>query len=148
MQPPELVRVGAEEAVVQRAAEARSDPVLEARVSMRSNPTPASSRGEPRQRVHILAEAEVAEEIDRLQRIAKAAAVVEHHTAPLLFQKVIAKKPFDPAGELGVGRHETMTAEVETPSVALVCRTQTAHEALPLEHDRLLAPPRQVPCRR
>ena len=89
LEAPELLGVRAEEAVVERPPEARDHPVLEARVRARPRSARATrARAKPATASTFSRSAEVAHEVDRLERVAEAPPLVQDHAPPLLLEQL------------------------------------------------------------
>ncbi len=142
---PDLLGVGAEEGVVEAAAEAAHDPVLEAaRVGVLelAAPVEVGERG-----ADGLDQAEPAEDVGGPQRIVEEAAAIEDPREPRPGQELLAEHLLPELLdrlELGV---EAVAAEVEAVALELDSLRDPADDPVGLEHGRLLAPAGQHPGR-
>jgi len=92
---PQLLRVRAEEAIVERASEARDDPVLEAAFG-RGAPAAQARPHVAEQRLQVLPRPQIAYEVRRLERVTERASFVQHDASPLLLEEIVAEHLLDP----------------------------------------------------
>src|SRR5262249_13848263 len=113
---PQPLGVGAEELIVEGAAEAGGDPVLERAVggvAFEALADVATDDARP------TPDPDLAQDVVELERVAVAAAAVEHHAGALAEQEVLAAQVADHGFQFRVAREEAVAAEVEAEAVAL-----------------------------
>ena len=115
--PPHLLRVGAEERVVEASTEVRRHPVLEA---VHSLPVPVQLASEVGERAESrLEQAETCDDVARLERVGVVLALVVDAGEAGPDEEVLAEHRLPEAFDLGELREEPMTAEVEAVAVVL-----------------------------
>ena len=128
--PPHLLRVGAEERVVQASAEVRRHPVLEA---VHSLPVPVQLASEVGERAeNRLEQAETCDDIARLKRIGVVLPLVVDAGEARPDEEVVAEHRLPEAFDLRQLREEPMTAEVEAVAVVLDRLGDAANDAVGL----------------
>ncbi len=133
---PELLRVRAEERVVEPLAEADRDPVLE---GVRGLAALALAQQVGERAAHRLPEAEPPEHVLRRERVRVVLAAVVDPRQPGARQEVLAEDRLPEALDRRHLREEAVAAEVEAEAVELDGLRDAADERVRLEHRRLLA---------
>jgi hypothetical protein len=142
---PQLLGVRAEEAGVERAAEARDHPVFEGQVRRGVNEVSRFLAKVATECRHVLAKAERAQEVERVERVAEPPAVMEDHAATFTRQKVVSYELAHQPREVFARGHEPVPTEVEAVAVLLDGGAKAAAPRLALEDDDGMSPPRELP---